>query len=133
MTNLHESKLDAVLKAIEALTAKIGALEYLALGIDTSPGMKIPQPMQCVAVEGSKSLPSQRNNCSHHNLDGGATKYRKPRISLHEKFDDIQLKFQGFVNQVRFITILQPECYPMEQSQVGIVGTLLTGQALSFV
>jgi hypothetical protein len=39
--------------------------------------------------------------------------------------------FEGFVNQVRLITILQPERYPTEQSQVGLVGTLLTGQALS--
>jgi hypothetical protein len=36
MSNLHESKLDAVLKAIEALTAKIGALENLASGIGTT-------------------------------------------------------------------------------------------------
>jgi hypothetical protein len=36
MANSHESKLDVVLKAIEALTARTGALENLALGVGTS-------------------------------------------------------------------------------------------------
>jgi hypothetical protein len=35
------------------------------------------------------------------------------------------------VNQIRSITILQSERYLANQSQVGIVGTLLTRQALS--
>jgi hypothetical protein len=95
-------------------------------------GTEIPQPTQHIAVEGSTSLPSQGNNCSHQNLDGGATKYRKPRVSLHKKFDSTRSKFQGFVNQVQLITILQPERYPTEQSRVGIIGTLLTEQALSW-
>jgi hypothetical protein len=38
MANLHESKLDVVLKAIEALTARTGALENLASGVGTSQG-----------------------------------------------------------------------------------------------
>jgi hypothetical protein len=42
------------------------------------------------------------------------------------------LKFRGFVNQVRLITILQPKRYPTEQSRVGLVGTLLTEQTLSW-
>jgi hypothetical protein len=74
----------------------------------------------------------QGNNCSNQNLDGGAAKYRKPRISLPKKFDGTRSKFQGFVNQVRLITILQPERYPTKQSRVGLIGTLLTGQALSW-
>jgi hypothetical protein len=37
----YESKLDAVLKAIKALTAITGALENLASGIDTSQGAEI--------------------------------------------------------------------------------------------
>ena len=43
MANLHESKLDAVLKAIEALTARIEALENLASGVGTSTKAEIPQ------------------------------------------------------------------------------------------
>jgi hypothetical protein len=60
--DLHESKLDAVLKAIEALIARTEALENLASGIGTSQRAKIPQLMQHVIVEGPTPLPSQRNN-----------------------------------------------------------------------
>jgi hypothetical protein len=98
MADSHESNLDAVLKATEALIARTGALENLASGVGTSPGAKIPQLTQHVAVEGPTPLPSQRNNCSNQNLDGGGAKYREPRVSLPEKFNDIQSKFQGFVN-----------------------------------
>jgi hypothetical protein len=132
MVDSHELKLDVVLKAIEALTVRTGALENLASGVATSLGAEIPQPMQHVAVEGPTPLPSQGNNCFHQNLDGGATKYREPRVSLPEKFDGTRSKFQGFVNQVRLITILQLERYPTEQLRVGLVGILLTKQALSW-
>jgi hypothetical protein len=77
-------------------------------------------------------LPSQRNNYYNQNLDSGAAKYRESRISFPEKFDSTRSKFQGFVNQVQLITILQPERYPTEQSRVGLVGILFTGQALSW-
>jgi hypothetical protein len=126
MADSHESKLDAVLKAIEALTARTGALENLASWIGISPEAEIPQSMQHVAVEDPTPLPSQRNNYFNQNLDGSATKYREPRISLPEKFDDTCSKFRGFVNQVWLITILQPKRYPTEQSRVGLIGNLLT-------
>jgi hypothetical protein len=121
-----------VLKAIEALTTKIGALEDLTLGVGTSLGAKISQSTQHVALEGIIPLPCQGNNCSNQNLDCGTAKYREPRVNLPEKFDDTQSKFRGFVNQVRLITIIQSKCYPTEQSRVGLVGTLLTRQALSW-
>jgi hypothetical protein len=50
MVDSYESKLDVVLKAIEALTARTGALENLASRIGTSPRAEIPQPTQHVAV-----------------------------------------------------------------------------------
>jgi hypothetical protein len=59
MADSHESKLDVVLKAIEALTARTEALENLASAVGTSPGTEIPQLMQNVAVEGPTPLPSQ--------------------------------------------------------------------------
>jgi hypothetical protein len=59
MVDSHELKLDVVLKAIEALTVRTGALENLASGVATSLGAEIPQPMQHVAVEGPTPLPSQ--------------------------------------------------------------------------
>jgi hypothetical protein len=70
MDNLHESKLDAFLKAIEALTARTRALKNLASRVGISQGAEISQPMQHVAVEGPTPLPSQENNCSNQYLDG---------------------------------------------------------------
>jgi hypothetical protein len=132
MADSHASKLAAVLKAIEALIARIGALENLASEVGISQGAKILQPMQHVAIEGPTPLPSQGNNCSNQNLGGGATNLKKPRISLSENFDGTQSKFQGFINQIRLITILQSKRYPIDQLRVGLVGILLTGQALSW-
>ena len=57
---------------------------------------------------------------------------KEPQVSLPEKFDGTRSKFWGFVNQVRLITILQPQRYPTDATRVGLVGTLLTGQALSW-
>jgi hypothetical protein len=87
MADSQESKLDATLKAIEALTARTGALKNLASGIGISLGAEIPQPMQHVTVEGPTPLPSQGNGCSRQYLDDGATKYREPRVNLPEKFN----------------------------------------------
>jgi hypothetical protein len=87
MANSHESKLDAVLKVVETLTARTRALENLASGICTSPRAEIPQSIQHVAIEGPTLLPFQGNNCFNQNLDGGTAKYREPRASLPQKFD----------------------------------------------
>lgn len=57
---------------------------------------------------------------------------KEPQVSLPEKFDGTRSKFRGFINQVRLITILQPQRYPTDVARVGLVGTLLTGQALSW-
>jgi hypothetical protein len=59
MADSHESKLDTVLKSIEVLTARIGALENFALEVGISQGAEIPQPVQYIAVEGPIPLPSQ--------------------------------------------------------------------------
>jgi hypothetical protein len=42
MADLHELKLYAILKTIEALTTRTGALENLALIIGTNPRAEIP-------------------------------------------------------------------------------------------
>jgi hypothetical protein len=75
MDDSHELKLDVVLKAIEALIARIWALENLASAIGTRPRAEIPQSLQYIAVEGPTPLPYQRNNCSNQNLDGGDAKF----------------------------------------------------------
>ena len=57
---------------------------------------------------------------------------KEPRISLPEKFDGNRSKLRGFINQVRLIIQLQPYRYPTSYSQVGLVGTLLSGTALGW-
>jgi hypothetical protein len=58
MDDSHESKLDVVLKTIEALTIRTEALENFASGVGTNPGAEIPQPTQYIAVEYPILLPS---------------------------------------------------------------------------
>jgi hypothetical protein len=79
MADIHKLKLDAVLKAIEALTTRTGVLENLASGVGISQGAKILQPMQHVAVEGLTPLTSQGNNCSNQNLSGGGANFREAK------------------------------------------------------
>jgi hypothetical protein len=93
MVDSHELKLDAILKAIEALTTRFGALENLASGVGTCPRVEISQSTQNIAVEGPTPLQSQGNNYFNQNLNGGAAKYREPRVSLLEKFDGTRSKF----------------------------------------
>jgi hypothetical protein len=57
---------------------------------------------------------------------------KEPRINLPEKFDGTRSKFREFVNQVWLILQLQPQCYATEAAQVGFIGTLLSGAALSW-
>jgi hypothetical protein len=88
MIDLHESKLDAVLRAIEALTLRTRALKSLASRVGTSQRIEIPQPIQHVAIEGPIPLPSQGNNCSNQNLNSGAANFRELKVCFLEKFDD---------------------------------------------
>lgn len=57
---------------------------------------------------------------------------KEPRIGLPDKFDGTRSKFRGFVNQIRLIIRMQPLRYPTEETQVGLIGTLLSGTALSW-
>jgi len=57
---------------------------------------------------------------------------KKPQISLPKKFDDTCSKFQGFVNQIRFIIQLHQHRYPNDHTQVGLIGTLLLGTTLTW-
>ena len=51
------------------------------------------------------------------------------KLSLLDKFDDTRARLRGFINQIRLIIRLQPQRYPTDFSQVGLVGTLLSGPA----
>ena len=57
---------------------------------------------------------------------------KEPKVSMPEKFDGTRSKFRGFVQQVRLLIRLQHDRYPDGASQVGLVGTLLSGTALSW-
>lgn len=57
---------------------------------------------------------------------------KEPRIGLPDKFDGTRSKFRGFVNQIRMIIRMQPLRYPTEETRVGLIGTLLSGAALSW-
>ncbi len=57
---------------------------------------------------------------------------KESRISLPEKFDGDHTKLQDFVNQVRLVFCLQPHKYTIEETQVGLIGSLLTETALSW-
>lgn len=56
----------------------------------------------------------------------------EPKIALPEKFQGNRSKFRGFINQVRLIIQLQPQRYPDDATQVGLLGSLLSGTALSW-
>lgn len=57
---------------------------------------------------------------------------KEPRVSLPEKFSGDRTKLRDFVNQIRLVFRLQPQRYSTEEIQVGFIGTLLTGTALSW-
>lgn len=123
-----ESKLDAIMSALAALShrqAEIeGAMARLhndgASGITSS---RIHQSQATTPEEATTPLVQQNPMIQQR---------KEPRVSLPDKFDGTRSKFRGFVNQIKLITVLQPERYPTEEARVGLVGTLLTGQALSW-
>ena len=48
------------------------------------------------------------------------------------KFDGTRAQFRGFMNQIRLILRMQPNKYPTDSVKVGLIGTLLSGTALSW-
>jgi hypothetical protein len=57
---------------------------------------------------------------------------KEPRVSLPEKFDRDRTKLWDFVNQVRLVFHLQPHKYATKETQVGLIGSLLTETTLSW-
>ena len=57
---------------------------------------------------------------------------KEPKICLPGKFDGTRSQFRGFLNQVRLVIHLHPSRYPTDASQVGLIGTLLSGTALAW-
>ena len=58
--------------------------------------------------------------------------HKEPKIGLPTKFDGTRSQFRGFLNQVRLVIQMHPSRYPTDASRVGLVGTLLSGSALSW-
>ena len=119
MTTLAAISLDReqILKQNEELNLRLRDLEtqmYNAIGQVHAAEVSPPASFQ-------QQAPTTSSN-----------KAKEPRASLPEKFDDTCSKFRGFMNQVRLITILQPQRYPTDGTRVGLVGTLRTRQVLSW-
>ena len=53
----------------------------------------------------------------------------EPNVSLPDKFDGTRSRLRGFINQIDLIIRLQPQRYSDDFRRVGLIGTLLTGQA----
>ena len=62
----------------------------------------------------------------------GQGSIKEPKISLPAKFDGSRAHFRGFLNQVRLVIQMHPTRYPTDASRVGLVGSLLSGIALSW-
>jgi len=124
MTDTLESKLDSIMNNLATLSQRTGEIEgVIAMLHNHGAQSRIHQPQTPAPEEAALPLVRQ---------DPSIQQRKEPRISLPDKFDGTRSKFRGFVNQIRLITALQPDRYPTEESRVGLVGTLLTGQALSW-
>lgn len=137
MFESKDARLATVLSALEALTTRTELLakqnQELFMAMSDGQGREPLHSSQQVVsprptFQESVGVPSQSGGSSSSTM----LEVKEPRISLPEKFDGTRSKFRGFVNQVRLVFILQPQRYPTDVSRVGLVGTLLSGQALSW-
>ncbi|OMJ17865.1 Retrotransposon-derived protein PEG10, partial [Smittium culicis] len=55
------------------------------------------------------------------------------RISLPERYNGDRSQFRGFTNQCRLLFFTHPDHYPSETNKVGLIISLLTGNALRWV
>ncbi|CAG8679283.1 10016_t:CDS:2 [Cetraspora pellucida] len=74
-----------------------------------------------------------RNTLNYLRAQGGIdNQHKEPKVRLPDKFDGSRVNFRGFLNQVRLIIRMQPNRYPNDHLQVGLLGSLLTGLALAW-
>ena len=130
-TLMSNGKLDAIMKALAAMRLDRDQIlkqnEELNLrlhDLETQMHNAIGQ-VHAAEVSPPASLQQQAPTTS-------SKKANEPRVGLPKKFDDTCSKFQEFVNQVRLIIIFQSQRYPTDATRMGLVGTLLTGQTLSW-
>ncbi|OMJ12323.1 Retrotransposon-derived protein PEG10 [Smittium culicis] len=53
-----------------------------------------------------------------------------PKIALPERYDGKKNEYRGFVNQCNLLFFLHPQEYPTDAAKVGLIFSLLTGDAL---
>lgn len=130
---MENSKLDTIMAALSAMNIErermfkqTEELNSRLCGLEAKLQQSIHQTSATTMQIGSSSS-LQAPAVPLHPSD-----VKEPRISLPEKFDGTRSKFRGFVNQVRLIFLLQPQRYTTDATRIGLVGTLLTGQALSW-
>lgn len=128
MTESSESKLDAIMNALATLSQRTAEIEGVVARIHNDGASGIAQSR---VHQLQTSVPGEVVSAIVQQVPL-VQPQKEPRVSLPDKFDGTRSKFRGFVNQIRLITVLQPQRYPTEESRVGLVGTLLTGQALSW-
>ena len=126
MIESSKSKLDNIMNALNALTIRTTKIEGFFAKIHGDTRSGAPQPTvqpsshasasKEVVIPAAQTLPTQQS--------------KEPQVSVPGKLDGTRSKFRGFVNQIRLVIFLQPECYPIEESQVGLVETVLARQAL---
>jgi hypothetical protein len=126
MIESFETRFDALMNAINALSTRLTDVEGVAHNNSSSGATSTTAHHPFTSVPEEVVPPVIRQDTLH------IQQRKEPRVSMPEKFDGTRSKFRGFINQVQLITMLQPERYPTEESKVGLVGTLLTGSALSW-
>jgi hypothetical protein len=67
---------------------------------------------------------------THANVPAGSAK--EPKFIMPKKFDGIRSKFRGLVQQVNLFLRLHPSRYPDDSMQVAFIGSLLSGNAISW-
>lgn len=120
MIESSESKLDAIINTLSILSNKILEIGGVVAKLHNNATSKVTQSKSQLTPASTFEDVLLTQQC------------KKSRVSFLEKFDGTCFKFQGFVNQIQLMTILQFEHYPIEESRVGLVRTLLTRQALSW-
>lgn len=121
LVDSRNTKLDAITNALEALRVKTETLskhnEELYTTVHSSQRTAMPELPQQIML----GTPTTQATIASPDEMGTTLAPKEPRISLPEKFDGTRSKFRGFVNQVRLITLLQPQRYSTEASRVGLV------------
>ena len=56
----------------------------------------------------------------------------EPRVPLPETFNGSRQRIRGFINQIRLVISQRPESYNTESKRVALVGSLLSGNALTW-